>query len=89
MSHLSPPPHRYATMFKAISTGLKIHSFMYLIFLYLLLKKVALLFCPGEAGKPPRYFQRLTNKIQGLSRTTKNSKTFPGCVNPVYRIVGF
>jgi len=29
----------YATMFKAISTGLKIHSFMYLILLCLLLKK--------------------------------------------------
>jgi len=36
-------------VFKAISTRIRIHSFMYLIFLCLLLKKVALLFYPGEA----------------------------------------
>jgi len=32
--------------------------------------------------KPPRYFQGLINKIQGLSSTAKKSRTFSGCGNP-------
>jgi len=33
-------------------------------------------------GKPPRYFQGLINKIQGLS-SSKKIQDFPGCGNPV------
>jgi len=53
---------------------------MYPIFCALLLKKVALLFCAGEA-------RGLINKIQGLSRTAKKSRTFPGCGNPELSIL--
>jgi len=38
--------------------------------------------------KPPRYFKDfpgLINKIQGLSRTAKKSRAFPGCGNPGVR----
>jgi len=64
--------------------------------LCLLLKKVALLFCPGEAretsqiglinkihGLINKIFSRLINKIQGLSRIAKKIQDFPGCDNPV------
>jgi len=37
-------------------------------------------------GKPPDIFKGFTgliNKIQGLSRTAKKSRTFPGYGNPV------
>jgi len=56
-------------LFKAISTNLKFdfqyHSFMYL-FWCLLLKKELYYSVPVKHGKPPRYFQGLINKIQGL-----------------------
>jgi len=45
-------------LFKAISTGIRIYSFMYLIFLCLLLKKIALLFCPAEARETTQIFSR-------------------------------
>ena len=44
-------------------------------------------FCPGKSRENfPNFFQDfpgLINKIQGLSRTEKKSRTFPGCGNPV------
>jgi len=55
---------------------------MYLIFLCLLLKKVALLFCPSEAlfssALPDIFkdFSGLINKIPGLSRTAKKIQDF-------------
>jgi len=58
-------------VFKAVSTGLRIHSFMYLIFLCLLLKKLALLLCPGEARETSQIFLRTfqdSKKIQDFSR---------------------
>ena len=43
-------------------------------------------FCPGKSRENfPNFFQNfpgLINKIQGLSRTEKKSRTFPGCGNP-------
>jgi len=53
--------------------------------LCLLLKKVASLFCPGEARETSDIFEdfpELINKIQGLSRTAKKFRTFAGCGNP-------
>jgi len=47
--------------------------------LYLLLKKVASLLCPGEARETSQIFKDfpgLINKIQGLSRTAKNPGLF-------------
>jgi len=49
---------------------------MNLIFLCLLLKKVALPFCPGEARETSWTFSRTYNKILGLLRTAKNPGLF-------------
>jgi len=66
----------YAIVLKAVSTEFRIHTFMYLIFLCLLLKKVALLFCPGKARETSQIF----------SRTAKNPGLFQDVVT-LYNVV--
>jgi len=48
--------------------------FMYLIFV---LKKVALLFCPGEAQETSQIFQGLSRTYKQNSRTFQDSKKIP------------
>jgi len=61
-------------VFKAIFARFRMHSFMYLIFLCLLLKKVTLLFCPGEAWKTTQIFSRTFQDYKQNSRTFQYSK---------------